>query len=241
MTDRASSPPAPVELRLLTYNVRQLRAGTGAVARVIASARADVVCLQEVPSRFRWRSRAAELARRSGLYVVTGGRPAAGNLMLCAARVDVVTAGSHLLTRTPRLAARGCTAAVLRVGGVVIGVIGAHFGLLASERGRHAAEVSAIAAHLRARGATTVILAADLNARSGAREWESLPSGLRDTVPPSALWSTYPAKAPTARIDAVLAGPEVDGRPLRPSGSCRGRSCERPSSGAGRPAGPGRG
>jgi endonuclease/exonuclease/phosphatase family metal-dependent hydrolase len=199
-----------VELRVLTYNVRGLRTGSGAVARVIASARPDVVCVQEAPVRVRWRSRAAELARRAGLYVVTGGRPAAGNLLLCAAHVDVVSAADHVFTGTPGLPPRGCASAVLSIGGVEVGVIGAHFGLRAAERRRHAAEVAAIADQLRTDGATSVVVAGDLNSRPWADEWEPLLARQRDPVPAAVPWSTYPAKAPTARIDVVLAEPEIE-------------------------------
>lgn len=209
MTDRPGQPSPTVELRLLTYNVRGVRAGSPAVARVIGSARPDVVCVQEAPVALRWRSRAADLARRSGLYVVSGGRPAAGNLLLCAARVDVVSAGDHLLSRSPGLAARGCTAAVLRIGGIDVGVVGTHFGLRASERRRHAAEVAAIVDQLHEAGATAVVVAGDLNSAPSAAEWGPLFERLRDTAPNDAPWSTYPARAPASRIDVVLAGPEV--------------------------------
>lgn len=199
----------PIELRVLTYNVHGLRSGTAAVARVISAARPDVVCVQEAPVGLRWRSRAAELARRAGLYVVTGGRPAAGNLLLCAARVDLVSAGDHLLSRTPGLPARGCAAAVLHAGGTTIGVVGTHFGLNASERRRHAAEVAEIAEQMRAAGATSVVVAGDLNSTPAAAEWEPLLVGLSDTAGIGAAWSTFPVRTPRARIDVVLAEPEV--------------------------------
>lgn len=208
MTEQVGAPP-PLELRVLTYNVHGLRSGAAAVARMISAAEPDVVCVQESPVRLRWRSRAAELARRSGLYVVTGGRPAAGNLLLCAPRIDLVSASDHLLSRSPGLPSRGCAAAVLRAGGTRIGVIGAHFGLRAPERRRHAVEVAAIADQLRADGATTVLLAGDLNATLAATEWQPLLARWRDTAEPGADWSTFPASTPRARIDVVLVEPLV--------------------------------
>lgn len=194
---------------MLTYNVRGLRAGTAPVTRVISATDADVVCVQEAPVGLRWRTRAAELARRSGLYVVTGGRSAAGNLLLCSARTDVVTSANHLLSRSPGLQPRGCVAAVLRLGGVRFGVVGTHFGLRAAERRRHADEVAEVAETLRSAGAEAVVLAADLNSQPWAREWEPLLARLRDTVPAGSRWTTFPARAPTARIDVVLADPAV--------------------------------
>jgi endonuclease/exonuclease/phosphatase family metal-dependent hydrolase len=209
VTEQPIQPARMVELRVLTYNVRGVRAGMAGIARVITAARPDIVCVQEAPVGLRWRGRTAELARRSGLYVVTGGRPAAGNLMLCAARVDRISAADSLLSRTPGLAVRGCTSAVLRVGRIKIGVIGVHFGLRAPERHRHAAEVAAIADRLRSDGATAVLIAGDLNASPSAAEWEPLYVRLRDTALADAAWGTFPAHAPTARIDVVLAEPDV--------------------------------
>jgi endonuclease/exonuclease/phosphatase family metal-dependent hydrolase len=43
-------------LRLLSYNVRSLRDDASAVARVIRAAEPDLVCIQEAPRLFRWRS-----------------------------------------------------------------------------------------------------------------------------------------------------------------------------------------
>lgn len=209
MTGEPLVSPSAVEIRLLTYNVRGLRAGSAAVAAVIASVRPDVVCVQEAPVWWRWRTRAAELARLSGLYVVTGGRPAAGNVLLCAARVDRMTAEDHRFSRTPGLATRGCAWAILRVGGVKVGVIGVHFGLRASERSRHAEDVASIAERLRAVGAMTVVVAADLNSKPWSREWEPLLRRLRDPVATDVAWGTFPAEAPTARIDVVLVEPNV--------------------------------
>ena len=63
-------------LRVLSYNVRSLRDDADAVASVIRSCEPDVVCIQEAPRFLRWRSKCAALARTSGMFVVTGGRPA---------------------------------------------------------------------------------------------------------------------------------------------------------------------
>ncbi len=208
MTDGPSQ-PTPPQLRVLTYNVRGLRAGVAAVARVIASAEVDVVCVQEGPADLRWRSKAADLARRSGLYVVTGGRPARGNLLLCAPRVDRVAASDHLLSRSRGLPPRGCAAAVLRVSGATFGLIGTHFGLRPPERRRHATEVADLAQRLRVGGASTVIVAGDFNSKPSAREWEPLLATWHDSASAEARWSTFPANAPTARIDLVFVEPGV--------------------------------
>ena len=60
-------------LRVLTYNVRSMRDDRSALGRVISSAAPDVVLVQEAPRFARWRSLCAQLARMSGLVVVSGG------------------------------------------------------------------------------------------------------------------------------------------------------------------------
>jgi hypothetical protein len=78
-------------VRVLTWNIGSLREDPAAVARVVRSASPDIALIQGAPRVWRWRSACARLARESGLVVVTGGRPADGNLVMCAMRVRVVS------------------------------------------------------------------------------------------------------------------------------------------------------
>ena len=75
-------------LRLLTVNARTDRLDHDALARRIAAAEPDIVCVHGAPSLLRWRSVSAALARRSGLVVVGGGRTGGGNLLLSDLGVD---------------------------------------------------------------------------------------------------------------------------------------------------------
>src|SRR4051794_4279524 len=73
---------ASAPLRLLSWNVRDLLGDPLVVRRVIVSAGADVVVLQEAP---RWpgsRWRLAGLARAAGLVYTAGGREAGGCALL---------------------------------------------------------------------------------------------------------------------------------------------------------------
>ena len=78
-------------MRVLTWDIRSLREDPAEVARVVRSAAPDIALIQGAPQLWRWRSACARLARESGLVVVTGGRPADGNLVMCAMRVRVVS------------------------------------------------------------------------------------------------------------------------------------------------------
>lgn len=208
------------EIRVLTYNVRGLRrtrayANRAAVVRIVRAARPDVVCVQEAPGGPMWRTRCSELAREAGMFMLTGGRPAAGNMLWGAARVDVHGALDMCLSRTPgrrRLPPRAVASALLGVGAVRFGVIGVHAGLSASERRRHADEIATVADRLRAAGAVGVVIGGDLNASPAAPEWSGLMARWRDAyaAAPVGAELSYPAAAPQARIDVVLAEPPIE-------------------------------
>ncbi len=104
-------------LRLLSYNIRSMRDDTDALRRVIRSAEADVVCIQESPRFLRWRSKFAALGRTTGLVTVGGGRPSGANLILSSLGVDFVSTQDVAFSRDPRLHRRGTTIAVLRLRG----------------------------------------------------------------------------------------------------------------------------
>src|SRR3954447_4341709 len=116
-------------MRVMTWNVRSLRDDAAGVAAVVRSAAPDIVLVQEAPRLWRWRYKCAPLARQAGLVVVTGGRPGAGNLILCSMRVGVVSSYDVLLPKRPRLHRRGAATAVLSVEGRRVSVLGTHLDL----------------------------------------------------------------------------------------------------------------
>ncbi|MGH3636062.1 MAG: endonuclease/exonuclease/phosphatase family protein, partial [Mycobacterium sp.] len=130
-------------LRVVSYNVRSLRDDKAAAARVIKSARPHVVCIQEAPRFLRWRSRAAWLARRSGLVVAAGGRPAAGNLLLCDLAVTVHRTATIRLSPRRGTHRRGAAVAVCSLSGARFALVGTHLDLRAGDRLRHVHELFA--------------------------------------------------------------------------------------------------
>lgn len=198
----------------MSYNVRVLRDDTAAVVRVVRGAAPDILCVQEAPRHARWRTRRAGLARRCGMYVAAGERTG-GLAILVSARTAVVHAEHHTLSHVPRLHRRALTVAVLNVAGSgrVIAAC-THLDLDAAARRRHAAEVEAVLARVRRRHLAPVILAGDLNEGPDGAAWRHLARGRTDThatVAPEAA-HTFPARAPSRRIDAILVSP-----PLRPA------------------------
>lgn len=194
-------------LRLLSYNVRSLRDDADAVARVIRSARPHVVCVQEAPRLLRWRARCASIARRSGLVVVTGGRVAAGNLVMCALGVDVVARRDELLSREPRLHQRGVALASLRWQGVEFAVAGIHLDLQSAARLRHVGELERVLASFVGPN-RPVAIAGDVNDVPGSRVWDALSAGRADVFAAvgAGVGDTYSTTQPVRRIDAVFAG-----------------------------------
>lgn len=200
----------PAAVRVVSYNVRSLRDGRHRAAHVLAGCAADLACVQEAPRLLRWRPRCAALAREAGLHVVTGGRTAAGLLLLAASRVQVVAAQDVLLTPTRGLHRRGVAVAVVEVAGARLTVASVHLGLRRAERLRHVPEVLAHLDRMASRyDARTVVLAGDVNEPAGGATWRALGRQLEDAYP-QAPWAgrdTFPARAPTRRIDGVLFQP----------------------------------
>lgn len=79
-------------MELLHVDAGEASGDRAALAARVTSAvpSPDVVCLHGVPTGFRWRQACADLARRCGLVVVGGGRPAGGVLVLSTLGVDVL-------------------------------------------------------------------------------------------------------------------------------------------------------
>ena len=189
-------------MRVMTWNVRSLRDDAAGVARVLRAAAPDVVLVQEAPRLWRWRQACARLARQSGLLVVTGGRPAAGNLVLCSMRTRVLSAHDVLLPKPPGLHRRGAAVAVLEVDGRPLRVLGTHLDLDPTARLQTAR---------RLRLQDYDVIGADVNEEPGAPAWQALSAGLVDLG--ERLGPTFSVANPRRRIDALLAAPQL--RPVR--------------------------
>ncbi len=197
------------DVRVMSYNGRSLRDDPAAVGRAMRGAEPDVVIVQEAPRFARWRSHAASIARRAGLVHVTGGRTAAGNLLLCHLRFEVEQSEDVLLSRVPKLHQRGLALAVLRVGDTRFAVGGTHLDLEESARLRHVAEIRQTVQ--RFAPDLPFVVGGDLNDRPGSAVFEALGDGATDA------WSavgvgdghTFRASAPDRRIDALFVSPGV--------------------------------
>jgi endonuclease/exonuclease/phosphatase family metal-dependent hydrolase len=201
-----------VLLRLLTYNVRSLRDDGIAVSRVIRDCQPDVVCIQEAPRFLRWRSLAAGLARRSGLVVVGGGRPAGANLLLSSLGVDVERTWDIALSQDAGLHHRGASVALMSVRGARFAVAGTHLDLRESARVRHVDEIEAalqsVLGETAVLGGVPTILAGDINDVAGSATWAALTRARRDAGAVSGQ-PTFPAVEPRRRIDGIFVSDQV--------------------------------
>jgi endonuclease/exonuclease/phosphatase family metal-dependent hydrolase len=197
-------------LRLLSYNIRSMRDDRAALARVIASAEPDVVCVQEAPRFLRWRSTCAALARTSGLVVVGGGRAARANLIMSSLSVDVDAVHEVAFTTDRGLHRRGAAIAVLRFRGSMFAVAGTHLDLQPEPRLRHVAELHAAIDRLVPAGVPSVV-AADVNDHPGSPPWNLLTRVQSDAWAAAGTGDgfTSTAKHPHQRIDAVFTDPAI--------------------------------
>ena len=193
-------------LRLLTYNVRSMRDDRAALGRVIRSAEADVVLVQESPRFLRWRSLCAQLARLGNLVVVGGGRRAGSNLILSSLAVNVESTAEVLFSRDPGLHRRGTAIAVLTKQGARFAVAGIHLDLQEAARRRHVTELErAIEQHVP--GGVPTIVAGDVNDIPGSPTWQALAAVRADAAADSGFTSS--AREPHKRIDGVFVDPAI--------------------------------
>lgn len=193
-------------IRVLSYNVRSLRDDTAALARIVRGARADVVCLQEVPRFLRWRGRRRRFADDCGLAVAAG-RRAAGVAVFAGPRAQVIGREHHLLTRVHGLHRRGIALAVLEIEGARLIVASTHLDLRDLPRRAHVGQVLSLLERARRTYDAPVVLTGDINEEPGGAAWELLSRRLQDAyaIAPSGTGDTYSARNPRRRIDGVFA------------------------------------
>ena len=213
-------------MRAMTFNIHH---GVGVdgrldlqrTAETIESQQIDVVGLQEVDRRFADRSEFADqaraLSRMLGMRLAYGAaldlEPASpgeprrkyGNAIL--ARSPIVRRNNVLLPRTAAVEQRALLRVQIDVGGRRLDVYTTH--LEAHDTGQRALQAGAVATSIASQVGPCVLLA-DLNAGPDSAEMAAITAVLRDAWSVgSGRGSTYPATAPTRRIDVVLHTPDI--------------------------------
>ena len=201
----------PGQLRVLTYNLRDLKDDVDAVVRVVRALEPDVACLQEVPRWFFGGHRVGALADAVRMLWSGGAESTGGTAVLTSLRIDQRASGAGRLPVRGRLTRRrGYAAAVVGVpGGPSVTVASVHLSLDPEERRRHA---RLVVGALRSFGPAPYVVAGDLNEGPEGPAWADFADLVRDPVVAGgrgigagvAVGPTFPARSPRRRIDAVL-------------------------------------
>jgi endonuclease/exonuclease/phosphatase family metal-dependent hydrolase len=223
LTVPAAAEPAVRPLAVLSYNIHHGAGLDGVfdldrIAAVIRGSRADVVGLQEVDRHYSersgWTDEPAELAARLGMHVVYAANldlepPAAGQPRrqygtALLSRYPIVSWHNTLLPMAkPGEEQRGLLEAVVNVHGLRVRAMTTH--LQHDNAASRLLQSEVVAAAVEA-SREPVVLTGDLNATSDAPEVTTLTATMADSHVKAGHGTglTYPAEAPTARIDYVL-------------------------------------
>jgi endonuclease/exonuclease/phosphatase family metal-dependent hydrolase len=212
--------------RILTYNIHRClgtdrRTAPDRIVEVIASCKADIVCLQEVDvGRKRSGSvdQAQLIAEALGMNVLFHpslevGTERYGNAILTSAPLSLVKAASLPgMTTKPKLEPRSVMWAKVRLAGFSIEVFNTHLGLRGPER---LAQINALVGHdwLGHRDSgDAMILAGDFNAtprsvifkRLSEKLCDAQSFGLRPTPP------TFHSRFPLLRLDHIFVNRKLE-------------------------------
>ena len=195
------------ELRVLSYNVRSLRDSARDVATVIRAADADVVCIQEAPRFLYWKKKNRQLAKDSGMRILTGGRAAGAMVLLARPGVRVLDRRNVKLPKRWRLHQRGLAIGVVDVDGTPVTIASTHWSLDDHERLEHLPVIRAYVEALE----HPVVLAGDINETPDGPAWQELVTAYQDAyaVAPAGPANTYSGKDPHKRIDGVFVDPRL--------------------------------
>ena len=200
------------DLRILSWNICELRGDLPALIEATQDLDADVLLIQEAPRFVLPQARLDWFARRIDRQILVGGRFGRGLAILARPEVarQVIRRGMHPVSQqiTDRYATypRGVAAVRLSVpGGGAVVVSGIHFALQVPNRERHARHVQRL---VQTAGAP-VIIGGDLNETADGAARRVLAPLLGD--PAAISEHTFPAASPDRRIDAVLTthGPRI--------------------------------
>lgn len=214
-----SPAPASWGLRILSWNLWELRGDLAALIETVQDLQPDVLLVQEAPRFVLPTARLGWLARRIDRRVLLGGAGGRGLAILATDEVaaQVIRRGAHPVEQTVSdlnsTYPRGVAAVRLSIpGGGAVVVASTHLALQEDNRMRHAEHLAAL---VRGAGAP-VVVGGDLNETAEGAARSFLAPLLRDPVDPSdPTGHTFPAASPSRRIDAVLVTGGIEVRSVR--------------------------
>ena len=194
-----------MRLRVATFNVQSFRSGMDPVREVLADLAPDVAMLQECRS-----GRAAvRLAGSLGMEAASSHRPFSRvrNAVLYRSPWRVTELDVRNLSRQGRTLRRGFIAAHLWQPGVRLTAISVHLGLSGREREGHAQEFTDSLSRVEG----PIVVGADLNEAPTASAARWIAERFFDAfaVDGEGSGETFPAQAPTVRIDYLFVSDEI--------------------------------
>lgn len=204
--------PSRRVLRVLSWNICELRGDLDALFTAIREIRPDIMLVQEAPRFFLPQLRLQNVARRVGMRVLLGGRFGRGLAILGTDEMaDRVVTRGLLRVRQQIVDAnstypRGVAAVRLDLGGageMVFSCI--HFALQESNRMTHARR----ACELIEGAGAPVVIGGDLNEVGTGPARTLLSTVAHDPGDDATQW-TFPARRPQRRIDAIYVTEGVD-------------------------------
>jgi endonuclease/exonuclease/phosphatase family metal-dependent hydrolase len=194
-----------VRLRLVGYNVQELRGGVGEAAAVLQPLAADLVLLQECGTR----RRLGRLVDALEMEVASSHRlfRLVHNAVLFDPAWRLVGYEVRDFTREGRTRRRGLVAATLRRSGIRLTAVAAHLGLSSKERRMHARELTDFLGGLQG----FVVMGIDLNEGPEAMASRWIAERMFDAFAMAGRndGETFPSSVPTARIDYLFVGDGV--------------------------------
>ena len=191
---------------MATYNVRGFRDGVERVVDAVHRIGPDVLLLQETGSRRTLRRFAATLGMGLAADPWSPLRRRVKDAVLVRPPWRPTVARQHRFAGSAFLYPRGVLATRLERPEALLWALSLHLGLRPAERTAHAEELLAVAAWLEG---APVVLGGDLNATPDQRA----PRRIAERYPDAWVEAgegdgpTFPADAPSARIDYLFAGP----------------------------------
>jgi endonuclease/exonuclease/phosphatase family metal-dependent hydrolase len=188
-----------VSLRVVSYNVRSLRAGIGPAVEAVIAYEPDVMLVQEYGAPYRLRA----FGKAMGMDWASSYAPfnRLRNAVLFRPPWRLVRSDPHRFSKTRGQYRRGFVLAKLERKRADVTAVSVHLGLSARERPHHAEEL--LAALRDVEGA--VVLGGDLNEEPDGEAVTALTAELRSGRSiAGGGHPTFPADGPTVAIDDIL-------------------------------------
>jgi endonuclease/exonuclease/phosphatase family metal-dependent hydrolase len=186
-------------LRVVSYNLRSLRAGIAPAVEAVVAYEPDVLLVQEYGAPYRLRA----FGKALGMDWASSYAPfnRLRNAVLFRSPWRLVHSDTHRLSKTKGQYRRGFVLAELETKRIGITAVSVHLGLSARERPVHAAELLAVIRDLEG----PVVVGGDLNEEPDGDAVAALMAELRSgRALAGGGHPTFPADGPAAAIDDLL-------------------------------------